>query len=180
MHIEQIFLIIRIIIANFNTVLRKHRSKKGMVIKKACLDMKDHIVSRFVWEYEQEKGSITVWSNVKKINRKARSNFCKLCLIKKYFILNALGDNKLLHKKFQFINKCCHQNKLLLRTLRIKIRKIKMWRKKIVMLRHIYCTFYIYLSVLSSRFIVVYLMLLYEGWFYPRYIWYYACNIIFY
>ena len=36
------------------------------------------------------------------------------CLTEKYFILNNLGDNNLLNKKSEFINKCRHQRKLLL------------------------------------------------------------------
>ena len=40
------------------------------------------------------------WSIVRKIYGKTKSDFCKLCLSEKYFILNALGNNKLLKKKF--------------------------------------------------------------------------------
>ena len=36
----------------------------------------------------------------------------KLCLTEKYFILNDLGDNKLLNKKSEFVNKCRHLNKV--------------------------------------------------------------------
>ena len=43
------------------------------------------------------------------------TDFCKLCLTEKYFILNNLGDNKLLNKKSEFVNKCRHQKKLLLK-----------------------------------------------------------------
>ena len=54
------------------------------------------------------------WCIVRKIHGNAKSDFCKLCLTEKYFILNNLGDNKLLNKKSEFVNKCRHQKKLLL------------------------------------------------------------------
>ena len=38
----------------------------------------------------------------------------------KYFILNDLGDNKLLNKKSEFANKCRYQNKLLLSSVLCK------------------------------------------------------------
>ena len=38
----------------------------------------------------------------------------------KYFILNDLGDNKLLNKKSEFVNNCRRQNKLLLSSVLCK------------------------------------------------------------
>ena len=38
--------------------------------------------------------------------------------VKKYFILNALGDCRLLNKKSEFVNKCRHENKLLLSNIK--------------------------------------------------------------
>ena len=49
-----------------------------------------------------------------------KSDFCKLCLTEKYLILNDLGKNKLLNKKSEFVNKCCHQNKLFLSSVLCK------------------------------------------------------------
>ena len=46
------------------------------------------------------------------------SSFCKLCLTEKLFILNTLGDDNCLNKKTEFINKCRHQNKLLLKNVK--------------------------------------------------------------
>ena len=54
------------------------------------------------------------WSIVRKTHGNIKSDFCKLCLTEMYFILNDLGDDKLLNKKPEFVNKCRHQNKLLL------------------------------------------------------------------
>ena len=52
------------------------------------------------------------WCIFRKIDGNAKSDFYKLCLTEKYFILNDLGDNKSLNKKF--VNKCRHQKKLLI------------------------------------------------------------------
>ena len=59
-------------------------------------------------------------SIVRNIHGNTKSDFCKLCLTEKYFTLNDLGDNKLLDKKFEFVNKCRHQNKLLLSSVLYK------------------------------------------------------------
>ena len=43
------------------------------------------------------------------------TDFCKLCLTEKYFILNNLGDNKLLNKKSEFVNKSYHKKKTVIK-----------------------------------------------------------------
>lgn len=43
------------------------------------------------------------------------SNFCKLCFMEKYYILNFLGYQRCLNKRNKFFTKCLHQNKLLLK-----------------------------------------------------------------
>ena len=58
------------------------------------------------------------WKIIKIVYSKATSSFCKLCLTEKLLILNALGDDKCLNKKTEFINKCRHQNKLLLKNVK--------------------------------------------------------------
>ena len=76
-------------------------------------------LSKYIWNlHEQNKIHTIVWSIVKKVYGKTRSDFCKLCLTEKYFILKALGDEKLLNKKSEFINKCRHQNRLLLKNVK--------------------------------------------------------------
>ena len=57
---------------------------------------------------------IIKWCIVREIHGNVKSDFCKLCLTEKYFILNNLADNKFLNKKSEFVNKCLHQKKLLL------------------------------------------------------------------
>ena len=46
------------------------------------------------------------------------TDFCKLCLMEKLYILHALRDERCLNKKSEFISKCRHQNKLLLRNIK--------------------------------------------------------------
>ena len=60
------------------------------------------------------------WSIVRKIHGNTKSGFCKLCFSEKCFILNDLGDNILLNKKSEFVNKCRQQNKLLLSSVLCK------------------------------------------------------------
>ena len=75
----------------------------------------DTELSKYTWDLTSaHKVSTTKWCIVRKINGKTKSDFCKLCLTEKYFILNKLVDNKLLNKKSEFFNKCHHHKKLLL------------------------------------------------------------------
>ena len=81
----------------------------------------DTELSKYIWDLTCAHKVPTIkWSIVRKMHGNAKSYFCKLCLTEKYFILNDLGDNKLLNKKSEFVNKCCHQNKLLLSSVLCK------------------------------------------------------------
>ena len=55
------------------------------------------------------------WKIVKLVYGKTTSSICKLCLTEKYYLLNALGDDRCLNKRNEFVTKCRHQNKLLLK-----------------------------------------------------------------
>ena len=69
---------------------------------------------KYIWDLTSTHKVPTIkWVIVRKIHGNTKSDFCKFCLTEKYFILNDLGDKKLLNKKSEFVNKCCHQNKLL-------------------------------------------------------------------
>ena len=52
---------------------------------------------------------------MKTIDGKATSEFCKLYLMEKFYILNALGDERCLNKRTEFISKYRYQIKLLLK-----------------------------------------------------------------
>ena len=55
--------------------------------------------------------------NFKKVYAKARFNYCNLCLMEKLYINNSVGDERLLNKKSEFVSKCRHQNKLLVKSV---------------------------------------------------------------
>ena len=55
---------------------------------------------------------------MKKIYGKARSEFCRLCLMEKFYILSALGNERSLNKRVEFISKYRHQIKLLLKNVK--------------------------------------------------------------
>ena len=75
----------------------------------------DTELSKYIWDLTSSHKVPTIkWCIVRKIHGNAKSDFCKLCLTEKYFILNNLEDNKLLNKKSEFVNKCRHQKKLLI------------------------------------------------------------------
>ena len=75
----------------------------------------DTELSKYIWDLTSAHKVPTIkWCIVRKIHGNAKSDFCKLCLTEKYFILNNLGNNKLLNKKSKFVNKCRHQKKMLL------------------------------------------------------------------
>ena len=76
-------------------------------------------LSKYVWSLrENNKIPSIKWKIVKIVYSKATLSFCKLCLTETLFIFNALGDEKCLNKKTEFINKCRHQNKLLLKNVK--------------------------------------------------------------
>ena len=57
---------------------------------------------------------IVKWSIVKRVNSKTAANYWRLCLTEKFYIIQFLDDKNLLNKKSELVNKCRHQNKLLL------------------------------------------------------------------
>ena len=78
---------------------QKHRLKRDIAIIKGSSENTE--LSKYMWDLTKEQKNKTMeWSIVRKIYGKTKSDFCKLCLSEKYFILNALGNNKLLKKKF--------------------------------------------------------------------------------
>ena len=57
----------------------------------------DTEMSKYIWNLTSAYKVPTIrWCIVRKIHGNAKSDFCKLCLTEKYFILNNLGDNKLI------------------------------------------------------------------------------------
>ena len=76
-------------------------------------------MSKCVWSLINEnKTQIINWKILKTIYSKATTDFCKLCLMEKLYILNTLGDERCLNKKLEFTSRCRHQNKLLLKNIK--------------------------------------------------------------
>ena len=81
---------------------------------------KETELSKYVWELkDQGINNYTInWSIVKQIKGKLNSKNCQLCLSEKYYIIDSLDDEKTLNKRDEFIKKCRHQNKTLLRSVK--------------------------------------------------------------
>ena len=74
---------------------------------------------KYAWSLKNENETpIINWKIMKIICSKAKSEFCKTCLMEKLYILNALGDKRCLNKRTEFMRKCRHQNKLLLKNVK--------------------------------------------------------------
>ena len=66
----------------------------------------DTELSKYIWDLTSAQKVPTIkWSIVRKIHGNTKSDFCKLCLTEKYFILNDLGDNKLLNPNLSVAGK---------------------------------------------------------------------------
>ena len=67
-------------------------------------DKNDTELSKSIWDLTSSHKVPTIkWCIVRKIHGNAKSDFCKLCLTEKYFILNKVGENKLLNTKSEFV-----------------------------------------------------------------------------
>ena len=79
-------------------------------------------LSKYVWSLKNEnKTPIIKWKIMKTIYSRATSEFWKLCLMDKFYILNALGCERCLNKRTEFISKCRHQNRLLLKNVKVSM-----------------------------------------------------------
>ena len=69
----------------------------------------------YIWTLKSQGITpIVKWSIIKRVNGKTAANYSKLCLTKNYYIIQFLDDKNFLSKKSELVNKCRHQNKLLL------------------------------------------------------------------
>ena len=75
-------------------------------------------LSKYVWSLKDEGKNPTIrWRIIKTIRSKARSNYCKLCLSEKLIIINSLDDPDVLNTKSEFISKCRHNNKFMIKNV---------------------------------------------------------------
>ena len=92
---------------NIATTKKNENSKNSMEL------------SKYVWPLRENNKTPSIkWKIVKLVYSKASSCFCKLCFVEKLFILTALEDDKCLNKKTEFIYKCHHQKKILLKNVK--------------------------------------------------------------
>ena len=62
-----------------------------------------------MWQLKDANVASTVtWKVVAEVFSDEKTNFCKLSLTEKVFIINALNDSQLLNKKSELINTCRH------------------------------------------------------------------------
>ena len=73
-------------------------------------------LSKYIWELKDANISQFIkWGIVTKVLSKTQLNFSKLCLSEKFYIIKSSNDLNLLNKKFELVNTCRHQSKLLLK-----------------------------------------------------------------
>ena len=80
-------------------------------------DLQQHAteLAKYIWQLKNNNFNYSIkWSIASKIYSYANSLSCKLCLMEKYWITKYFDDPNLFNKKSELINKCRHQNKILL------------------------------------------------------------------
>ena len=71
-------------------------------------------LSKNIWDLKDRTiNPIVNWSIAEKIYSNTKLNYCKLCLLKKLYIIDFI-ENCLLNKRNEFTSGCKHHNKLLL------------------------------------------------------------------
>ena len=71
-------------------------------------------LSKYIWDLKDRAiNPIVNWSIAEKMYSNTKLNYCKLCLLKKLYIIDFI-ENRLLNKRNEFISGCKHHNKLLL------------------------------------------------------------------
>ena len=76
-------------------------------------------LAKYLWKLKRDKIDYTIkWSIVEKVNGKANSTRYNLCLAEKLWIINSINDENCLNKRSEFISKCRHLNKILLKNVK--------------------------------------------------------------
>ena len=75
-------------------------------------------LSKYVWLLKNEGKNPSIrWRIIKTVHSQVRTNYCKLCLTEKLIIINSLDDPNILNSRSEFISKCRHQNKLMIKSV---------------------------------------------------------------
>ena len=73
-------------------------------------------LAKYFWQLKNNNISYDIkWSIASKVYGYANSLQCELCLMEKYWIIKNFKNPSLLKKKSEMINKCRHQNRILLK-----------------------------------------------------------------
>ena len=76
-------------------------------------------LSKYIWSLKDAKIQCSIkWSIVEKSLWENKIDHCPLCLEEKLHLIKYFDEIWLLNKRSEFINRCRHQNKLLLRSLK--------------------------------------------------------------
>ena len=74
---------------------------------------------KYVWSLKNESTPYSItWKVVNKVNGNANKNMCNLCLSEKLLIIESITDECMLNKRSEFINKCRHLNKFMLKNMK--------------------------------------------------------------
>ena len=80
-----------------------------------------HELSNYIWALKKDKIVPSIkWKILRIVRGKPTSNYCRLCLTEKFSIINSIEDNRVLNKRSEFVNKCRHQNKYLIKNVKVK------------------------------------------------------------
>ena len=78
-------------------------------------------LSNYILALKKDKIVLSIkWKILRIACGKPTSNYCRLCLTEKFFIINSIGDNRVLNKRSEFVNKCRHQNQYLIKNVKLK------------------------------------------------------------
>ena len=74
-------------------------------------------LSKYIWKLKDEGGTPSItWNIMSVVNFRPIRGVCRLFLTEKLWLLKHVNDVNLLNKKSEFISKCRHENKLLIKS----------------------------------------------------------------
>ena len=72
-----------------------------------------------MWSLKKDNNDYSInWKILYKSYGNANQITCNLCLSEKLLIIESINDNDLLNKKSEFVSKCRHLNKFLLKNVK--------------------------------------------------------------
>ena len=111
--------------------------------------------SKYIWSLKNQGITPLVkWKIVKKVNSNVSSNYCKLCLTEKFFIIKSLDKANLSNKGSELVSKCRHQNKLLW----CNVKKMIAWIDLCSCILCLYLIFSFYLYLYKIQKICIWIM----------------------